>query len=104
LGLKGSLDISDISEISLDLEPEDEPQIGKKKHCFRFNVGNSIFYIAGSTEEEKITWFNIIKQQMAKIAIEYDVCSELFSLYHKQIKLNNTLKILNRHKQKELVL
>jgi hypothetical protein len=43
--LKGSFDISDCSEIKTDMDPEDEPQIGKYKTCFKMKIDNTGSFI-----------------------------------------------------------
>jgi len=68
----------------MDMEPEDLPQVGKKRQCFKFKAENAIYYVAANSDQEMFHWFNLLKQQMSKIATEYNVRLEML-----EFKLNS---------------
>ena len=104
-GLNGSLDLSDVSELTItNFDPEDEPQIGKKKfiikmvidsvrYCIFLNlVAFFLFFLflhdllvfldsprqsdlSAPDEEVMMVWYDRIKKQMAKIAMQYNTAA-----------------------------
>lgn len=74
--LDGGFDISDVSELSItNFDPEDEPQIGKKKHIIKLVIDNVRYYLSAPDEENQKLWYNRFKKQMAKIATQYNTAA-----------------------------
>lgn len=54
------------------MDPEDEPQIGKRRFIIKMVLDNTRYYLSASDEDGQKIWYNRIKKQMTKIATQYN--------------------------------
>jgi hypothetical protein len=58
-----------------NIDPEDVPQIGKRKFVLKMVIDNVRYYLSAPEEETQKLWFSRLKKQMAKIATQYNTAA-----------------------------